>query len=133
MDRDVRHSDRRVTRRFRKWTAEQRGCREHRECARRDAHTRVQIRVDPSMVAEDRLRLRLGGDFMQRVLVEAITPTPERWTVENGTIVAELPVGRSGGPVPIAMDFSPREFGRTTLELSAGPGRALAIRQFVYP
>jgi hypothetical protein len=106
---------------------------EYSRFARRDAHTRVEIHVDPSLVAKDRLRLRLGGDFMQRVLVQAITPTPERWTVEDRTIVAELPVGGSTGPVPVAVDFSPREFGPTTLELSAGPGRALTIRQFVYP
>jgi hypothetical protein len=106
---------------------------EYSRFARRDAHTRILVHLDPARVADDVLRIRLGGDFVERVIVQSITPAPERWTAERGALVADVPLGTIAGPMPLIVDVAPREFGPMTLELSTGSGRALTIRQFVYP
>lgn len=107
---------------------------EHERFARADAPQTMQIRTSPMPAAlSHHHRLALSRDFLDRVRVDAVVPTPVRAEAEPGQIVYVFAGQPAPGETLAAFHFTAQSSGVLRVRVSV-PGIApLVAWQLVYP
>lgn len=72
-------------------------------------------------------------EFLERMEVEAIHPTPERAQASGDRVIYIFSLARTNEPTVIAFHVKPSEFGKTPVSLGLVGGPELRFSQFIYP
>lgn len=92
----------------------------------------LEIRTTPGAAGES-TALRLGGDFVDRVQIDAMLPQPDQARLSREGLDLRWPAAGPGAPVILRIRFTPRSVGRLDGEIGPRGGTPVRFTVFVYP
>lgn len=106
---------------------------EYHRLVRSSAPSLYRVHVQPSMVRDGTLRLRIDRTLVDRMELESIVPAPEQETLGPGYTEFTFLLAPGARPAVIDLRYRPATFGVVRGRISIAGEHALAIEQFAYP
>jgi hypothetical protein len=106
---------------------------EYQRFEHRSAESQFRLLVDKSRVKDGQVRVWIDGDYLARLQVTSVTPTPLHVLQQDGRHVYVF-ASDGSGPLHVTLFHEHQEWGKATFRIGLADGpESVEIAQFVYP
>jgi len=100
---------------------------EHERLCRLQRGTQLRFTIGET---GDPVRLLIGGEYLDSVMIDRITPEPAKAEAVSDGVVFQFAVQ---GPAAVTFHLTPKKFGSVSGKARLGQAAPISFTQFIYP